>query len=76
MSDAPSCLGAPSFRLGHLEIVGHRLGDGTPVISADQVIALLELTSRPTALASLDLSELQRLEDWIRSTTPPSDPAT
>lgn len=58
-------LGTASFRIADLDIVGRLLPDGTPAIPADQVVALLTLSSRPQALADLDLSELQRLEDWV-----------
>lgn len=62
MSDA---LGPPSFRIADVVVVGHLLPDGTPTFPADQLMAVLNLASRPEALAQLDLSELQRLEDWI-----------
>lgn len=55
------------FRIADLDIVGRRLPDGTPVIPADQVMALVNLVSRRDAVLQLDLTELQRLEDWIRS---------
>lgn len=60
MSPDPAC-----FRIADLDIVGRLLPDGTPAIPADQVIALMTLSGRPQALADLDLSELQRLEDWV-----------
>lgn len=58
-------VGTPCFRIADLDIVGRLLPDGTPAIPADQVISLVALSGRPQALADLDLSELQRLEDWV-----------
>lgn len=57
--------GTPAFRVADLDITGHLLPDGTPAIPAGQVIALINLLGRSEGIAKLDLSELQRLEDWI-----------
>lgn len=65
----PSLLGAtPAFRIADLDITGHVLPDGTPAIPGDQVVALIGLLGRPDGIAKLDLSELQRLENWITAT--------
>lgn len=62
----PALLGAtPTFRIADLDITGRLLPDGTPAIPGGQVIALIDLLGRPEGIAKLDLSELQRLEDWI-----------
>lgn len=57
----------PSFRVANLVITVGLLTDGTPAIPGVQVIALIGLLSRPSEIAKLDLSELQRLEDWINT---------
>lgn len=65
----PALLGAtPAFRIADLDITGRMLPDGTPAIPGDQVVALIGLLGRPDGIAKLDLSELQRLEDWITAT--------
>lgn len=67
MNPDSAALGNPSFRIGDVVVVGHLLPDGTPTFPADQIMAIFNLASRPDALAQLDLSELQRLEDWIHA---------
>ena len=56
-----------SFHFASIEVTVRTLADGTPAIPGDQVIALIGVLSRPAEIAKLDLSELQRLEDWINT---------
>lgn len=66
--DAPSLalMGPPTFLVGPISIVGYRLNDGTPVLPAREVLAVLEAMSRADQLRSVNLLELQRLDDWVQ----------
>lgn len=59
-------MGPPTFLVGPISIVGYRLSDGTPVLPAREVLAVLEVMSRADRLRSVNLLELQRLDDWVR----------
>ncbi len=67
MADGKLIVEKPSFHFASIQVTVGTLADGTPAIPGDQVIALIGVLSRPAEIAKLDLSELQRLEDWINT---------
>jgi len=73
MSDDPTVrtsVASATFLLMGVEIVGHVLDDGTRIIDAGCVEALMRAMASPDAGARVDLLELQRFSDWQRGTGP------